>query len=261
MSEEIKELEVVENNNSIVVPDKDKVVIITPEEYESLVNEIIELRDEKARRLVLNPKMANLFLKIQKIKVELQELGIKPTGFNAFAKYSYYSLKDFLPSMNKLCLQHKVFIDENIGEKDITLTVIDCDDVSNTYVLVIPTTEVKLSGGNSAQNLASMFTYFRRYAYLILFSIVEEDTIDAVAGKEEKQPNEKKASKPAKATEKVEEDDKTKLKKLCTELSSKGHRDEVQKLLMTHANVKNPNSISDSAIITTLLTELQKIEA
>lgn len=237
-----------------IVKEESELIVISKQEYLDMQNIINTLKTEFDESKKIKPNMANLFLKIQKITVELQELGLKPTGFNAFAKFSYYTLKDFLPSVNKLCLENKVFIDENIGENDVTLTVIDCEDVNNRYTLKIPTVDVDIKGGNLAQCLASKFTYFRRYAYLILLSIVEEDTVDAVSGSEK---SDNKAAKAKKGN--VVEDNKTKLKNLCTELSQNGKKQEVLDTLQNIAGVKNPNSITDESKIVQALKELEAL--
>lgn len=201
----------------------------------------------------------NLFTKIQNVRVELQKRNIAKSGKNKFSGFEYFELSDFLPHINDLCLKYGLFTFEDINSTIATITAVDCDNPDVVFALSIPTAEVELKGANKIQEIGSLLTYSRRYLYLSLFAISDGDVLDATLNKDEDKPV--KDKKPTKTTEKVEEDNKTKLKKLCTELSSKGHREEVQKLLMEKANVKNPNSISDEKIITDILTELQKIEA
>ena len=45
----------------------------------------------------------NLFQKLQKARVELQEMNLKKSGQNKFAGFSYYELSDFLPAINIIC--------------------------------------------------------------------------------------------------------------------------------------------------------------
>lgn len=264
MSEEIKEII---NENSILIPDKTKVAILSLKEYESLQNKILDLENkvelEKQKQSILNPNIANLLLKIQNIKVDLQKKDIKKSGFNSFSKFYYYTLDDFLPTVNELCLQHKVYLKEDfehIKDGYATMTAIDCDDVNNQYVVTIPTAPVDLKGGNAIQNIASQITYSRRHLYLVLLGIVEADTVDATSGDDSK-TNKSSKKKTTTESELVEDDDKTILKKLCTDLSSKGHQKEVTDILTTRAKVKNPNAIKDDKLIKEIIEELKKLEA
>lgn len=264
MSEEIKEII---NENSILIPDKTKVVILSQKEYDNLKTEILDLENkidqEKQKQLTLNPNMANLLLKIQNIKVDLQKKDIKKSGFNSFSKFHYYTLDDFLPAVNELCLQYKVYLREDfqhIKDGYATMTAIDCDDVNSQYIVTIPTAPVDLKGGNAIQNIASQITYSRRHLYLVLLGIVEADTVDATSGDDEKS-NKSSKKKSNTESEIVEDDDKTRLKKLCTDLSSKGHQKEVTDILLAKAQVKNPNAIKDDVVIKEIIEELNKLEA
>ena len=49
----------------------------------------------------------NIYQKIQKARVELQNSKLKKSGKNDFSKYEYFELGDFLPNINKIC-------DENV---------------------------------------------------------------------------------------------------------------------------------------------------
>ena len=44
----------------------------------------------------------NLFQKLQEARVRLQDLNVKKSGQNSFAKYSYYELGDILPAINNI---------------------------------------------------------------------------------------------------------------------------------------------------------------
>ena len=46
---------------------------------------------------------------MQKARVELQGMNLKKSGENKFAGFKYYELGDFLPAINKLMLDHKLF--------------------------------------------------------------------------------------------------------------------------------------------------------
>ena len=51
----------------------------------------------------------NIYKKIQQARVELQKMGIKKSGHNKFANFDYFELKDFLPKVNEIFLDLKLF--------------------------------------------------------------------------------------------------------------------------------------------------------
>ena len=44
----------------------------------------------------------NLFQKVQKIRVELQEMSIKKSGMNSYAGFKYYELSDFFTRVKQV---------------------------------------------------------------------------------------------------------------------------------------------------------------
>ena len=45
-------------------------------------------------------KQLNVYQKLQKVRVDVQKLNIKKSGKNAYANFSYFELKDFIPPVN-----------------------------------------------------------------------------------------------------------------------------------------------------------------
>ena len=46
-------------------------------------------------------KQLNLYQKLQKVRVELQNSKLKKSGKNTFSKYEYFELGDFLPKVKE----------------------------------------------------------------------------------------------------------------------------------------------------------------
>jgi len=139
----------------------------------------------------------NIFEKLQKCRVELQKLNLKKTGKNTYSGYSYYELSDFLPSINKIMLDNKLFAYSCFDKDNATLTFVDTEKPEQTIVFTTPMSEANLKGCHSVQNLGAVQTYLRRYLYTNAFEIVESDALDSVAGKPETaQKTAQKASKP-----------------------------------------------------------------
>ena len=130
-----------------------------------------------------------IYEKLQKCRVDLQNLKLKKSGKNNYAGFEYFELKDFLPTVNELFAKNKMFsnfsMDSNIAE----LEIIDCEDKTSVK-FTSPIAELELKGCNKIQALGGTHTYLKRYLYINAFEIVEADLFDAVTGKEE-QPTEK----------------------------------------------------------------------
>ena len=50
----------------------------------------------------------NLYEKLANARVELQEMGLRKSGKNTFAKYDYFELGDMMPAINRLMAKYKM---------------------------------------------------------------------------------------------------------------------------------------------------------
>jgi len=129
----------------------------------------------------------NIYEKIQKIKVDLLNCDLKRSGENKFAGFKYYQLKDFMPDVIKLCDKYKVCTVIKFGENFAELSAIDTEiQENNEYTkitITAPTVDIDVPKGNKMQALGGIQTYIRRYLFMALFDIVEDDQFDAVSGK------------------------------------------------------------------------------
>lgn len=125
----------------------------------------------------------NLYQKIQRCRVELQNLNLKKSGKNKFANFEYYELADFLPKVNELFDKYKLFSQFTLKSEIATLEVFDTEK-GDSVTFSSPVAEVNIKGSNAIQNLGGANTYMKRYLYLNLLEIVESDSFDAVAGKD-----------------------------------------------------------------------------
>ena len=130
----------------------------------------------------------NLFQKLQKARVELQEMNLKKSGHNKFAGFSYYELSDFLPAINIICNNVGLFTAISFENDYAILKIYDCEEMNRFVEFKSPMKEIEQKGCNSIQSLGSVETYSRRYLYLTAFEIVENDFSDAVIGKDDNKP-------------------------------------------------------------------------
>lgn len=158
----------------------------------------------------------NLYAKLNVIRLELSK-DLQKSGKNTYSKYDYFQLKDFMPKAIELCNREGIFtkfwvdkeklplpsrkttqnvVNEN-GE--VTGTVIVEEEnfqyVEYAYLEVIDvaseekelfkkeTRECQVQAAQPIQNLGSKSTYMKRYMYIDVFEINENDAIEENTGK------------------------------------------------------------------------------
>ena len=126
----------------------------------------------------------NIYEKLQQARVKLQDLNLKKSGHNKFANFNYYELSDFLPQINKIFGEMKLFSKFDLLTEKATLTIIDTEKEGSQIIFESDKTEAILKGTTSIQQLGVTHTYLKRYLYLNALEIVENDFVDASIGKE-----------------------------------------------------------------------------
>jgi hypothetical protein len=125
--------------------------------------------------------------KLQECRVELQNKKLKKSGENKFAKFKYYELTDFLPTVNQMFLDKGIFSSFSIIDGEAVLKVVDTEDGTEQEFLS-PIADAELKGCTPIQSLGAIHTYMKRYLYLNALEIVESDALDASVGSEEFKP-------------------------------------------------------------------------
>ena len=131
--------------------------------------------------------MSNVFEKLQEARVKLQNAKLKKSGKNAYAGFSYFELADFIPTVNNIFNDLKLFSNFSIIAGVATLTIINSEKPDELTTFSMPTTELTLKGCTPIQALGGVNTYCRRYLYLNALEIVENDLLDGKAGTFEKE--------------------------------------------------------------------------
>jgi len=138
--------------------------------------------------------MSELNKSIIKIRVDLQKRNLKKSGKNKFAGFSYFELKDFLPTLNELMLENEVN-DLYTIENDETILLLMKGDEVNRYSMPFErfATPLNKQGKPSMQDiqyLGALNTYYKRYLYLNAFGITDGEIIDSMPSPEEVQQKE-----------------------------------------------------------------------
>lgn len=181
----------------------------------------------------------NLYAKLNVVRVELSK-DLEKSGKNNYSKYDYFQLKDFMPRALELCNEQGLFTKfwmdkekielpskkvtqylngENQGE--IVTEENNFQYVEYAYVLVVDvesgaeelfkkeTREVALQASQPIQNLGGKNTYMKRYMYMDVFEINENDSVEEETGA------------PVKVETKVETKTKSRKKPVVKEVSTK----------------------------------------
>jgi len=132
--------------------------------------------------------------KLMEARITLQGMPLKKSGLNKFAGYNYFELGDFLPEIQTIF--HKIGLCGVVSYSvDLAyLTITDVEDNSN-ITICSPMAEATLKGTHPIQNLGAVETYQRRYLWMTVMEIVENDVLDATTGSVE--PTKPKAPAPA----------------------------------------------------------------
>lgn len=124
----------------------------------------------------------NVYSKLAKARVELQNKPLKKSGKNAHLKFDYYELDDFLPTINVINEAIGLLPVFSISDIGAVLTIHNTDG-TDWVEFCSPVAHAKLQGNASAiQELGSQHTYMRRYMYLLAYEITEHDTLDPSIG-------------------------------------------------------------------------------
>lgn len=128
----------------------------------------------------------NKFEKLQAARVQLQNKKLKKSGKNKFAGFEYFELSDFLPIVNVIFSELKLFSLFKIVDTMAYLLIYDIEKPDDEPIeFNIPTAELELKGCNAIQALGGVNTYCKRYLYLNALEIVESDLFDSTSGQSE----------------------------------------------------------------------------
>lgn len=120
----------------------------------------------------------SIFEKLNQARLEFQNMGVKKSGKNSYAGYTYYELSDIIPAINKLADKLKFCCVINFTNDLAKLDFCDLEK-DEKITFTSPMSSASLKGCHEVQNLGAVETYIKRYLYQNCFEIVEDDTLDA----------------------------------------------------------------------------------
>lgn len=125
----------------------------------------------------------NIYEKLALARAEFKAAGIKQSGNNKFAGYTYFELADILPKTTELEKKYKMLSVVSYGKETATLTLYNAEAPDEKIVFESPMSTAELKGCHAVQNLGAVETYVRRYLYLAAYEIVETEALDRTQGK------------------------------------------------------------------------------
>lgn len=192
-----------------------------------------------------NPVPSNVRAKLAAARLEFSQRKVQKSGKNIHMEFLYFELSDIVPVATEIFAKLGLVTVTNFTNEEATMTVYNADNTEEeglTFTAPYREIEPIISNSgkqvtNSLQALGSSITYLRRYLYMIVLDIVEQDDVDATIGKPIEVQSEKKAPatpaerKAAKeelvsADNDASESEINELKSLCKELIGKDEDNE-----------------------------------
>ena len=144
----------------------------------------------------------NVYQKLAEARERLKASGLKQSGANKYAGYTYFDLSDILPQTTKIEKELGLLSVVSFTETEGTLTIYNTEQADDKIVFSSPMREAELKGCHPVQNLGATETYVRRYLYLLAYEIVETEALD-MTQRSDKQNADKPQAR-SKTVEKVE---------------------------------------------------------
>lgn len=122
----------------------------------------------------------NIYEKLLKARVMFLEANIKKSGKNYHIGYSYFELKDIVPTATKIFDELGMVAITSYDDESAKMTIINTEKPDETVEFYTPVKYAPVTkSSNEVQSLGSTQTYLRRYLYMTALDIIEDDTIDS----------------------------------------------------------------------------------
>jgi hypothetical protein len=121
----------------------------------------------------------NIYHRLARARAALRRQTIRPTGVNAFTKFNYFEMSDFLPQALGALDAEGLTPVVSYSADHATLTISDGEE---SIAFSTPSAAVEMKGCQPIQSLGAQQTYLRRYLYITAMEITEHDALDENAG-------------------------------------------------------------------------------
>jgi hypothetical protein len=122
----------------------------------------------------------NVFKKLQDARVKLHNTQLHKSGKNNFAKFNYFELADFIPTVTKIFNELGLCGVVSFNSDTAYLTIYNVDGEKDDFVtFTSPLVMASMDRVQPIQSLGATHTDLRRYLWLMAMEIVENDVVDA----------------------------------------------------------------------------------
>ena len=125
----------------------------------------------------------NVYKKLQEARVKLHNTKLNKSGKNAYAKFNYFELGDFIPQVTAIFNELGLCGIVSFTQDTAYLTVHNVEGENDFVTFTSPLVYASVEKTQPIQNLGSTHTYMRRYLWLMCMEIVENDLVDAAETK------------------------------------------------------------------------------
>lgn len=123
-----------------------------------------------------------------------QRKNVKKSGRNTFSKYDYFELDDIVPPKTEIFNELALCDIISFSDTEATLTLVNIEKPEETLEFKSPMRDLELKGANAVQLLGGVETYQRRYLYMMVLDIVENDQFDQAPQNNNSKPQPKASS-------------------------------------------------------------------
>lgn len=145
----------------------------------------------------------NVYAKLIEARRRFLAEKIAKTGKNVYAEFKYFTLKDIVPAKTQIFSDLGLVDVVKFFPDSATLELYNADNLDDVITFNSPTAPDESLIKNPIQKVGAVQTYVRRYLYMLMLDIIEDDAIEETTSKDEKAPA-KKSNRPA-SPEKREE--------------------------------------------------------
>jgi len=120
-----------------------------------------------------------VYKKLQTARAKLHQTKLTKSGKNAFAKFNYFELSDFMPAVTEIFNEVGLCGVVSFTPDTAYLTIHDAES-EGFVTFTSPLVMAAMDRIQAIQSLGATHTYFRRYLYLMALDLVENDLVDSV---------------------------------------------------------------------------------
>jgi len=122
-----------------------------------------------------------IYQKLSEARLAIAKKGMKKTGKNSFAGYTYFELSEILPAVNEVNNELGIVSVFNFNENLAELKIYDSENPQQFIIFTFAYSPdgASLKGCHKVQNDGAVQTYVKRYLYQNAYEIAEGDVLDS----------------------------------------------------------------------------------